>query len=190
MQRSLTNLLTPFPAVPGGTLHWRQPKALRQEYELRTEGGELLATLSMKMGWMRARTEATTSAGNWTFQHVGFLHPRVLLRKTPMEEQVAEFQLKKLGKGTVRFADGHEYEWKTTSFWKAQFGFFDSSGNAVLSIRRDTSSRKLSDLFKANALIELPSAATPAEQLSVLALFAWYFLILRRQQGAAVAAVH
>ena len=167
-------------------LYWIQPKALERWFELRAED-RVVATL----GWQTscgtlARGEAAD--GRWTFKRVGFLNPRVTVRESGSEIDLAVFWPRWLGDGTLEFAYGRAFRWQSTNFWATDWMFADADGTPVVAFKQGSPEGKLSDMFKMQALIDIYPEARDLPELPLLVLVGWYLMILRRDDAAAGAA--
>lgn len=96
-------------------LVWRQPSALRQDYELRA-GEELLATLRWEKAWGTLAT-ARTAETAWTFKRSGFWQQRVGVRPLGSEREVATFAPDWKGDGTLTAESGRTFRWAGKGFW-------------------------------------------------------------------------
>ncbi len=70
---------------------------------------------------------AETADGTWTFKRVGFLNPRVTIRAAGSPDNLAVYQPKFWGDGTVTFADGAAFRWQPTNFWATEWAFTGAS---------------------------------------------------------------
>ena len=91
----------------GQELSWHQPKGLRRHFELRI-GDEVLATLRWETNFGSLAT-AETAEGRWTFKRVGFWRPKVTVRAAGSDADLAVFEPRWTGSGTLTLASGHSY---------------------------------------------------------------------------------
>jgi hypothetical protein len=178
--------MTQLAAVAERQLHWVQPKALDRWFELRS-GDELLATLSWET-ICGSLARAETADGSWTLKRVGFLNPRVTVRESGSEIDLATFWPRWLGDGTLEFAYGRAFRWQSTNFWATDWMFADSSGTPLIHFKQGSPEGKLSDVFKIQALVEIHPQAAELQELGLLILVGWYLAVLRHDDAAAGAA--
>jgi hypothetical protein len=96
-------------------LVWRQPKALKEDYELHA-GDEILATLHWEKAWGSLAT-ARTAEGEWTFKRSGFWRQRVGARPVGSAREVATFLPEWTGNGALTVAGGRTFRWAGKGFW-------------------------------------------------------------------------
>jgi len=170
----------------GLPLFWIQPKTLDRWFELRTEH-DLVATL----GWETScgtLARAVTEDESWTFKRMGFLNPRVTVRESGSEINLATFYPRWLGDGTLEFGHGRTFRWQSTNFWATNWMFTDASGTPLVTFEAGSPESRLSDIFKTQAQVEIDPEAIRAEETTLLVLVGWYLMILRRDDTAAGAA--
>jgi hypothetical protein len=172
-------------ATAGG-LYWVQPERFARWFELRTEG-QLVATL----GWETscgtlARGEA--ASGSWTLKRVGFLNPRVTVRESGSEVDLATFWPRWMGDGTLEFAYGKAFRWQSTNFWATDWMFTATDGTPLVAFKEGSEEGGLSNLFKMQSLVEIQAQALELVELPLLILVGWYLMILRQDDAAAGAA--
>lgn len=168
-------------------LEWREPKVGEKYFELRTEE-EIFGTLEFRSMFGTLAT-AETDQGKWTFKRVGFLKPRVTVRENGSEKDIAVYQPKIRGDGTLTFPDGVVFGWKPKNFWSTEWAFYDIIDRMFVTFKPGTEKTKLSDLFKVQAIVEVSSEAATCGRLSLLLTLGWYLIILHRQDTATTAAI-
>lgn len=179
MRRRLSELVA-------SSLFWIQPKTFDRWFELRSEH-DLVATL----GWETScgtLARAVTEDRSWTFKRMGFLNPRVTVRESGSEVNLATFYPRWLGDGTLEFGHGRTFRWQSTNFWGTDWMFTDSSGTPLVRFQAGSPEGKLSDVFKTQAQVEVNPEANQTEETTLLVLIGWYLMILRRDDAAAGAA--
>ena len=172
--------------VVGMQLHWIQPKTFERWFELRV-GESLFATLCFEKAFGTLAT-AESADGSWTFKRVGFLNPRVTVREVGAEANLAIYQPKFWGDGSLEFPDGRVFHWKSTNFWGTQWGFADSGENLLFALKPGVDKPKLSDLFKTQAIVEIDPRGRALAELPLLVLLGWYLMILHQDDAAATTA--
>ncbi len=161
----------------GNTLTWVQKEALQRSYELQFDG-ELVATLRFHSGCGSLAT-AETVGGRWTIKREGFLTPRITVRVSGTDANVAVFYPSLGGGGELVFAGGDRYIWKCTSFWRCEWAFLSTGNAPLLQFHRN-------GFVKMSSQVRVMSAA-PATNL--LALLGWYLVIVTSEDAAATSLV-
>ena len=173
--------------VFGQSIFWVQPKALQRQFELRTDD-QLIATLRFEKAFGTLAT-AESADGRWTFKRVGFLSPRVTVRRAGEETDLAEYRPRWTGtEGTLAFAAGRQYHWKTANFWATRFVWRDEGGDLLVTFQSGGKKAKLSDVFKTQARVRFEPAGEGGDDLPLLTLLGWYLIVLQQEDSAAVVA--
>jgi hypothetical protein len=170
----------------GAPLYWVQPRTFERWFELRA-GDQVVATL----GWETScgtLARGTTADGSWTFKRVGFLNPRITVRQSGFEVDMAVFWPRWMGDGTLESASGAAFRWQSTNFWGTDWMLTASDGTPLLTLKEGSKEGRLSDMFKTQSLVEIHHEAGDVLELSVLVLIGWYLMILRQDDAAAGAA--
>jgi hypothetical protein len=158
-------------------LLWVQPSARRRTYELRTDG-EVVATLR----WPKdTRAHADTANGQWTFTRRGFWHPRVTVRATGADADMAVFTARWTGTGTLDLRDGLQYHWAAANGWQSQWAWQAGDGTpfVTFTVRQG--------LVKVEGRVEIAPAAGALSDLAMLVSLGWYLVVLRAWDTAATA---
>jgi hypothetical protein len=167
---------------------WCQPKALERTFELRDDN-RLFGTLSF-VKVFGSLAVASLAAGDWTFKRVGFLRPRVTVRRRDQETDLAVYQPKGWGsEGELQFAAGRSYGWKPANFWATKYNFVDGAGKTLITFRPGAEDSMWSDIFKFQALVEIDPSASRLEDLPLLVSLGWYLMILHHEESASAGAV-
>ena len=169
----------------GSNLYWVQPKTFERRFELRAEQS-ILATLTFHSEFGTLAT-AEVDRVKWTYKRVGFLNPRVTVREVGSEANLAVYQPRFWGDGTLSFALGATFHWKPVNFWATDWAFMDSTDKVLLAFKPGSEKSKLSDIFKTQAALEIEPLAASLAQLPLLATLGWYLLILHQEDAAATA---
>jgi len=180
--------MEPLNITPDIRPQWYQPKALERTFELR-DVNRLFGTLRFvkPFGSLAA---ASLAAGDWTFKRVGFLRPRVTVRRRDQETDLAVYEPKGWGvEGELQFAAGRSYGWKAANFWKTKFNFVDGAGKTLVTFKPGTEDSKWSDIFKFQALVEIEPSASRLEDLPLLVALGWYLMILHHEDASSAGAV-
>ena len=164
----------------GYGLKWVQPNAFKMEYELRTED-TVVATLNFRSSFGSFAT-ALSAEGSWTFKRVGFWQPRVTVRASGSETDLANFKNNTWsGGGTLEFPDGREYP-ASTNFWATQYEFKEKTGESLISYK------KISGLLHMSSGVEIHPLARNVPELSWMVPFGWYLTVMMYMDSAASAA--
>jgi hypothetical protein len=172
--------------LAGQRLEWIQPKTLDRRYELQT-GLAQLATLTFHSAWGTLAT-AETADGAWTFKRVGFLNPWVTVRVAGSPDNLAVYQPKFWGDGTLTFADGVAFRWRPTNFWATEWAFTGAGDAPLVRFKSGAEKHKLSDIFKTQALVELEPDESVRPFVPLLVTLGMYLIILHQQDAAGAVA--
>jgi hypothetical protein len=164
--------------APTTGLQWIQTGDL--DSQLISEGSdEPFAKLKWAKKWGSLAT-GESADGKWTFKRVGFLHPKVTIRETGTESDIATFSLSWGGDGVLEIpSEASAFLFKRTSMWHSEWILKrNDSEETVLTIRPDFGLTKVPTKKKLGAEVELGQNALAQSRLSLLALFTWYLIIL------------
>lgn len=164
----------------GQTLRWVQPRALKQEFELRVQ--EIpIATLRFR-GAFSSFATAESAEGCWTFQQVGFWRRRILIRECGAETDLAVFHHYTWREGGIlELPDGRRCTARA-NFWFTKLELTDEAGSPLLTFR------KIGGFLRLSAEMEISPEATLLPELPWLTLFGWYLIVLKYRERAAAAA--
>jgi hypothetical protein len=157
----------------GQELQWVHPHRLRAEYELRA-GDELLARLSHTRA-LSSPVHAETADGNWLLERNG-LRQTITVLAFDTQAELATVTRGKSGRATLLFADGREYSWQCTSFWRDAWTWRTLEGTPLLHMRR-------------GARVQLEPAVQGLPELALLATVGWYLHKLQEEEATFVAAL-
>ena len=168
------------------TTQWIQPKAMTRHFEL-TDGTKTYATVDFEKV-MGSLARAVVADGKFTIKRVGFLNPRVTVRRENSDEDIAVFHPRWTGSaGEVQCAGDRKYSFKTANFWATRHNVEDARGNTVLSLHSGMENAKLADAFKTQARLEMAPSMRDNPDLSLLVVMVWYILILQQEDAVAAA---
>jgi hypothetical protein len=167
--------------LSGQRLKWEQPSALKMEYELRTEDGELAATLRFRSSFGSFAT-AESADGCWTFKRVGFWQTRVTVRPCGSDDDIAIFKNNTWsGGGTLELSSERTFR-ATTNCWQSKFAFETEAGERLIE-------------FETGGLLHLwatvgiqPSIITMTE-LPLMVTLGLYLIVMIRIDTTTAAAV-
>jgi hypothetical protein len=165
--------------VAGQELVWVQPARMKQNFELRA-GDEVVATLR----WERSSLAAgETSEQKWTFKREGFWHPRITVRVPGSDDNVALFNPRWTGGGTLELPPGRTLHFGAANFWHSEWVWAETTDAPLVRFK----SRQ--GLLKTEGQVEIEASAAGSPDLALLVVLGWYLLILfaRDATTAAVA---
>jgi len=157
--------MKPLRECVGRRLEWKQPHLFRRDYELRA-GDELVATLEFlrNVGWA---ARAGTAEGAWILNRKGWFRRQVEVRREGSDVVLATLSRRWRG-GTLEFAGGKTFTWKTLRFWPPETGFLDREDHVLIRIRSRWNP------FRAGARVTVERRADALEELPLLVLTGWY----------------
>jgi hypothetical protein len=157
-------------------LTWIQLSAYKNGFELKSEEG-IFAQLKWGKPFGSLAT-AVTADGEWTFKRSGFLQPRVSVRKTGSDEDIATFKPGWTGAGTLDLSTGRRLSWINRSFLRSVWEFVDSTGG-ILRFKLKPG------IFKLKVEMDI---ITDITELSLLAALGMYLLVLTHDDNTAATA--
>jgi len=165
--------------VASRKLEWSQPKAMRQEYELRASG-ELVGTLQFRSLFGTLAT-GESADGCWTFKRVGFFQQRANVRSCGTETEVAVFRNNTWsGGGTLECLNGRSFL-ATTNLWQTRFDFTTDAEEPLVKLH-------YGGVFRLKADVEILPAAAALTELPIVVLAGWYLAVMLHRDSAAAAA--
>lgn len=154
----------------GRELVWSQPMLSKREFELHS-GSDLVATLK----WQRQFGSLATGEcadGTWTFKRARFLRPKVTIRISSSEVDIAQYEAGWAGGGQVLFTDGRGYYWRQRSFWHNVWAFENEAGEILAQFRTDL------HVFKQKVRLTVLDVAHAGVDRPLLSLLGMYLMIL------------
>jgi hypothetical protein len=175
-----------FKEIGSPTAEWIQPDSFNKCFELQSDDG-MLGRLEFRsdFGTLAA---ARCAAGSWSYKRVGFLNPRVTVREEGSTFDIAIYQPKLWGDGTLTFSDGAQYAWKSTNFWNSAWAFYDRGGVAAVSFDPGIEWQRLRDAFKTQMSVRIDPDGARRDLVPILLTLGLYLLIMRQNDNAAVVA--
>jgi hypothetical protein len=166
---------------------WVQPKTLKNRFQL-CAGEEQFATLEY-LNLLGSLALATAEDGRWTFNRVGVLKTRVIVRAEGQDNELAVYTPRWTGtEGTLQMSNGAAFTWKVANFWATQFIWRNAAGRTLINYRQGIEDSHLGDFFKSQARVEMMPEAHSMPELSLLVALGWYLMILHQQDISAAAA--
>jgi hypothetical protein len=178
--------MTQFNTIASPTAEWVQINTFDKRFELQSAEG-VLGQLAFRSN-LGTLAQAETDAGSWSYKRVGFLNPRVTVRKSDAGHDLAIYQPKLWGDGTLVFNDGTEYSWKSTNFWNSAWAFYDRSGLATVSFDPGIERQGLRDAFKMQLTVRIGPSSSRSDLVPILLTLGFYLLVMRQNDNAAVVA--
>jgi hypothetical protein len=163
----------------GQPLLWAQPKAAKQQFELRA-GDEVLAVMTWPSGWRTGAT-AETAEGIWSFKRQGF-RQQVAIESGASNAPVPMLKRGWTGNATLSFPDGHSYLWKRQGFWGVKRLWTTAEGMPLLSIKSKAG------FLKTGGEVEIAPLGAELPELALLASLGWYLIIMEMRDASATAA--
>jgi hypothetical protein len=163
----------------GLQLHWVQPTIFARHFELYSENS--------LVGELRFETAATaystlTMAGSatesWTFKGAGFLKRRVTLRDSRAKDDLAVFWPNLRGEGWVEFFKGSKFHWKSTNFWRTEWGFFSVHEELLFVLKS-----KPSYPLQIQSVVEIGAQWHDLDELPTLLMLGWYLRVQNLYAG-------
>lgn len=162
------------------TVTWRQPRMMERSFEL-LAGDQLVGTLDFP-SMFGSLGRAVTGDGEWTFKRGGFMRPRITVRQSGSETDIATLHMSWRGGGELELTDGAAIKWVHTSFWTSRWMFATDSDEPLIHFSPDNG------FLKPGALLEIDPAGRTSPHLPMLAALGWYLMLLMAQDSAAGAA--
>ena len=164
-----------------------QPKAMERSFELRA-GEELAGTLEFRSSF-GSLALARTAEASWTFKRVGSFSPRATARREGSERDLVVYTPRWLGQsGEIALEGGEHLRFAATGFWGTRFTLSDAAGQTLATFGPEPEAHRLSDLFRAQAVVGVDPAASSRPDLGLLLLFGWYLVVLHQEDATTAAA--
>lgn len=163
-------------------LAWVQPNARERRFELRS-GDDLIAMLQWEK-LLGTLATATTATSGWTYKRAGFLSPRITVRSTGSDADVAIFVPSMTGSGRVETGN-KTFAWKNISFWSNSWAFVATDGQALITYRPRCG---WDSIFRLEAAVNVSPDAFLLPELPLLLTLGWYVMILMADDAAAATA--
>ncbi len=180
--------MRPIGEVLSLPLEFVQPRAAERRFELRA-GGELAGSLEFRSAF-GSLALARAAGSSWTFKRVGFFSPRATARREGSTDDAAVYTPRWSGQeGEVVLATGERLRFGTANFWGTRFALGDAEGRTIATLGPEPDARRLSDLFRTQALVSVDPSAAVRSDLALLLLFAWYLVVLHHEDAATTAVI-
>lgn len=156
----------------GQILRWTQPKRLRSDYLLRSNG-QVLGTLQYENNHFIRRAAAKTAEGEWRFKYTRFSLPKVTISNQDnlLAEAILETNWGWYGK--LDLPGNYRYVWKSTGSSENEFYFLTPEDHPVVYFRPRFG------FFKLESEVEIESAVLHNPHLPLLTMLGWFLVLLR-----------
>ena len=162
----------------GQPLMWVQPKAMKQQFELRC-GDEVLAVMQWQNSW-RSGAAAETAEGSWSYKRQGF-RQQVSIETNRADFPVPTLSRRWTGSATLSFPDGHTYHWKRNGFWGIKRAWTTPEGTLLVAFKTKYG------FMKTGGEVEIDPFAASLPELSLLMSLGWYLMVMEARDAAAAA---
>jgi hypothetical protein len=150
-----------------------------REFELRD--GERTRARLLWTSALRSIAEAEAPTGSWTFKRSGFLAPRVTVRDSSSNSNVATLMLTWRGGGVLHGPEDRSYRWANSSFWRSEWSLMDSAGKPLIAMSPRA--------FRCNPAgeVNVQPSAIALPDLDLLLLLGWYLIVMIMDDSAVIA---
>ena len=157
-----------------GSLVWAKTSWRRKDYVLDCDGQDVAKVRFQRLFGSLATGES--AEGCWTFQQVGLMRRRTVVRECGDERQVAVFRNNwwTFG-GTVELSTGERYRIRP-NFWMTALTIATEVGEPIVR-------HHWVRLLKSSRTVEIAPVARSLEELPWLVMLGWYLLIQRSRRG-------
>jgi len=156
----------------GQTLQWKQPKRFHNEYKLHSQD-HLWGTLIFDENQFISRATAKSAEQEWGFKYTRFTLPKVTVQKRNDLIAQAIIETNWGWYGTLIFADGPRYLWKSTDYAENEFCFLTSENHPLVFFKPHKG------FLKFEAEVEIDPVVLPNPNLPLLTLLGWFLILLR-----------
>ena len=153
--------------------YWERDSGSNRQVTLRSATDELGKLVFASCGSLAA---GQTAVGEWTLKRDGFIHPRVTVRRTGSDVDVAVLSVFPTGGGTAVMTGAGEFELRISGWLQNRMGLWQRQLECLRFERKGNRAQ-------VRVLVELDP-----EPLSVLLLLSWYTLVLADDDASAAAA--
>jgi hypothetical protein len=157
----------------GLQLHWVHPNIFARDFELHS-GNNVLGELRFEKAATAhgTLTTAGTAMEGWTFKTAGFLKGRLIIRESAAKDDLAVFRSNFRGDGWVQFLQGSRFHWKSTKFWRPEWGFSDAREERLFVLKS-----KPSYPLQIQSIVEIGAKWHDLDELPLLIMLGWYLRV-------------
>jgi hypothetical protein len=138
---------------------------------------ERLATLKLR-GFWEGEAGFESADGSWLIRREGTFTRRLSVLDPASGAEIARFQGRWFGRGTLTLAGGDELEWRPLNLWWGDWAFARENGEPVMRFRRRLA------LLRDRWAVTFEDASLPPRHLATLAAVGCFVLAKMRRRGA------
>ncbi len=163
-----------FDELENQNIQWVQPSAWRNDFELQTDTGEVLAQLHLHF-WID-KADLETFGNRWLFTTSGIFNRKTTVTSVGTGEVYATYHH---NKSTLTMRTGATFRFKNANFWGNKKAWVDEEDNPIVGFKTGGS-------FRFNSEIDMDPNSIDMKGMPVLVYLGWYLLIKERGAAAAV----
>jgi len=160
-------------------LKWQQADTWGKNYELVSPDGEIVARL-VRPSWWKEYTEVDAPGMRWSFERKGLFRQRIVIKAVATGDEPARFDCSLSG-GTLTFADGRVYHWKSGNFWGSKWVWTTPDDQPVIGFRSG-------GILRFTGELELSQVAAQTDSLALMLFLGWYLVTLSHQDSTVIIA--
>jgi hypothetical protein len=160
--------MKPLSEMGGETLTWTH---LRPGYYQLRGGEGVFAQLRYQTA-LGSLAIGTTGDERWTFKRTGLQRPRITVRQSGCEKDIAVLKHSGRGEAVLDFATGRRFVWRATRVRRRERGFYDPAGELVVRFSPQPFPGR------AQARVELARGSVAADDMPLLVVLGWYRLLI------------
>lgn len=159
-------------------VHWVRVNNWKQNYELRTVIGDVVATMTRPSVW-RSQAEVEAAGNRWTFERRGFLRQQIHIFSVGTGESPGIFHYR-MNRGRLEYHDGRVFHWRS-NMWGNNFAWTNEQDEPLVGFQ-------VSGLLRVQGAVSLDPARDRTEVPSLLLFLGWYLITLHQDDTAAIVA--
>jgi len=117
-------------------------------------------------------TKAGSETESWTLKAGGIFGPHVIIRESKAKDNLAVFRSNIRRVGWVEFSNKNKFHWKSTGFWRSEWGFSNVQDELVFVVRLGPWY-----LMHAESVVEIGTQWRDLDELPVLLMLGWYLSV-------------
>ncbi|MDW5563733.1 MAG: hypothetical protein SA339_10950 [Methanomassiliicoccus sp.] len=159
------------------SLTWRQAGSVRRSYELVSEA-RILASMQFPRLFSDL-AEVRIGDAEYSLDRTGILHPKVILRRGPFQEELGQVMMGWRAAWTMEILDGRRYTVERRSIWGGLWALIGSSNEVLAEVRVRPA------ILRQEAEVTVHERGSRDRDLPLFLTVAWYLVILNQQDSAA-----
>ncbi|MBI0584011.1 MAG: hypothetical protein ISF22_07265 [Methanomassiliicoccus sp.] len=163
-----------------GTLVWTQPKRGQRSYVLGHRDRQI-ASLSFP-SMLGSRAEADADGTGYVFERSGVFRPKVIITKSPFDQEVGRMEMSLKGNGSVEMFNGRRYALEKKSIWKNRWDLINEQGEVLASMTVHPR------LTRYEGEVTIEEKGRKDDTTVMLLTLSWYIILLMMREGGASAA--